>query len=306
MRLTFLCIWAFLAGCIGIDRIDDPIVGEKIEVSHTQVAMMAGETFQLSAVYSDPYGIPREVALNWTSSASNVATVDATGKIIALAVGQAVIQPAFQAFLGPLINVVVVGDPNQVATVTVAASKTSLNVSEKITMQISVTNIDDQPLTGRTIEWFSENGNILSVSSQGEVTALAEGVAGVHAKADGVKSNTVNFTVGMTRTGSFQPAGGYQAEGTATLRIDNGQLLLDLSADFKTSFALGTFIYLANSTNGSMVRSGGLEIAQITTNGARTFNVTQVNANVGLFDYRYVIVLCKPASATFGFADMKP
>ncbi|MFZ5973266.1 MAG: Ig-like domain-containing protein [Bacteroidota bacterium] len=305
MRLVFACIFVFLAGCIGTDFVDDPIVGEQITVSHTQVALMVGETLQLTATYSDPYGIPREVALIWTSAAPQVALVDPTGKISALLPGQSVVQPSFGTFLGPLIQVVVVSDPDQVATVTIAAPTTSLNPGEKTQLTVTVTNIEGQLLEGKMVEWFSENDNLLTLTQTGEVTALAAGVAGVHAKVEGVKSNSLTFTIGLARSGMFQEAGGYDAEGMATLRISNGELILELSADFKTSFALGTFIYLANSTNGGAVRSGGFEVAQISTNGAKTFNISQINPSVGLFDYRYVIILCKPASVTFGFADLE-
>jgi hypothetical protein len=88
------------------------------------------------------------------------------------------------------------------------------------------------------------------------------------------------------------------------LRTENGQLILDLGANFRTSFALGTYIYLANSTNAGNVRSAGLEVAQIRENGAQTFNISALNRNVGLFDYRYVVILCKPATVTFGYADL--
>lgn len=78
-----------------------------------------------------------------------------------------------------------------------------------------------------------------------------------------------------------------------------------MSSNFETSFALGTFIYLANSTSGSSVRSTGLEVAEIKNNGAKTFNITQIKSNATLTDFKYVVILCKPASLTFGFAELK-
>jgi hypothetical protein len=112
-----------------------------------------------------------------------------------------------------------------------------------------VQNIRGETLTGKTVEWFSENAAILRVDANGQATALAGGVAAVHAKVNGVKSNSVDLTVGADRAGPFVPAGGYAASGTAMLRTENGQVILDLGPNFRTSFALGTYIYLANSTN---------------------------------------------------------
>jgi hypothetical protein len=85
----------------------------------------------------------------------------------------------------------------------------------------------------------------------------------------------------------------------------NGKLTLTLSDNFETSFALGTFVYLANSTAGSAVRSQGLELGEVKTNGAKSFDITAINGNVKIDTYRYAIILCKPASLTFGYADLK-
>jgi hypothetical protein len=78
--------------------------------------------------------------------------------------------------------------------------------------------------------------------------------------------------------GTFNSAGGYKAIGTARLELLNDQLMLTLSDNFDTDFALGTFIYLANSTNGSVVRSTGFEVAQIFNDGGKTFNITTLKA----------------------------
>lgn len=294
-----------LFGCIGTDYLDDPLVGEEIVVSTEQLALMPNEMETIMAEYFDQYGIMRSVPFTWTSSNTAVAEVNASGVVSAKTPGQTVIQPSYNNFLGPLVNVNVVADPNAVATVEIAASTTGLNIGQKVTLSISIRNINGDELTGKTVEWFSENSSIVTVNTAGVVEAVGPGVAVVHAKVEGVKSNSLNFTAGgLMRMGTFVPAGGYQAVGSATLKLVNNELILTLSDDFKTSFALGTYIYLANSTNGSVVRSAGFEVAQIFTNGGKTFNIKQLNPNIGLYDYRYVIILCKPASVTFGFADM--
>jgi hypothetical protein len=62
---------------------------------------------------------------------------------------------------------------------------------------------------------------------------------------------------------------------------------------------------MANVTNGSQVKANGLEVAQITTNGAKSFNLSALRPGIKLTDYSYVIILCKPASVTFGYAELK-
>jgi hypothetical protein len=300
----FFLLAVLLSACVGTDLEDDPLIGQRIDVSHQQIALRPGQDAQLTANYYDPYGIARPVTLSWSSSNPQVASVDPTGQVRAIAPGQSVVKAAFGEFMGPLINVNVIADENGVATVTVGASRTNLNVGDTVWLTISVLNIRGETLTGNPVEWFSENTALVQVDAQGTVRALANGVVAVHAKVNGVKSNSLDLTVGAARRGEFVPAGGYVASGTAMLRSENGQVILNLGDNFRTSFALGTYIYLANSTNASNVRSSGLEVAQIRENGAKTFNVSAVNPNVGLFDYRYVIILCKPATVTFGYADL--
>ncbi len=304
MKKAFFLLTTCLMGCIGTDYMDDAIVGEKIIVSTETVALMiAGET-QVTAMYFNKFGIPQEVELKWQSSNVLIAQVNAEGKITAKALGQALIQPFFEDFLGPQIQVTVVNDPSAVATVKINTPlSTNLGIGIKVQLNASVKNFDGIELPDKTIEWFSENSAILTVSQTGLVEAVGNGVAGIHAKSIGVKSNSIDFTVtGLARTGAFIAAGGYKTSGNARLEVIDNKLTVTLSDNFDTDFALGTFIYLANSTNGGVVRSSGLEIAQIFTDGGKTF---VLSPSIGLNDYRYVIVLCKPASVTFGFADLK-
>jgi hypothetical protein len=227
------------------------------------------------------------------------------GIITALSGGQAVIIVSFNSTQRQ-IAINVVSDQDQIATVVISSpgNQTSLQPNEMVALTAQVKNINGDILTGRTIEWFSENSTIASVNEQGIVTGVGSGMVDIHAKAEGIKSNILTFSAGGGRSGMFVSSGGYKAIGTASLSTVNEKLILEFSSTFETSFALGTFVYLANSTNGSQVRASGLEIAQITTNGAKTFDISAISPTTGLFDYKYVIILCKPATVTFGYAEL--
>ena len=304
--LSFISIILVCGACIGVDRVDDPVVGASIEVTSShQVALMPGEMAAIMAEYFDRYGIKQPVDLMWSSSNTHVAAVNDEGVVTALSVGQAVIQAIFDDTFSIPININVVDDADAVAVVEIVPPpSTVLSIGEDVILTAEAKNISGMELEGKMIEWFSENASILSVNSDGTVLAVENDVAGIHAKVEGVKSNSINFTVGNTRDGTFVSAGGYTAVGTATLAMEDGKLTLKLSDNFSTSFALGTYIYLSNTTSGSGTRANGVEIQQITTNGAHTFDISTVDPTIGLYDYRYVIVLCKPASVTFGYADL--
>lgn len=306
MRVGAL-ILLILTGCVGTDYIDDPIVGERIEVSEAQIAVMKDQSRNLTATFYNQYGIPENATISWTSSNSSIATVDSNGLLRGVAAGQAVIIASVGATQSSSVNVNVVANENDVASVIVTSpsGKQALNIGENHQLQVEVKNINGQPIAGKTVQWFTENSAIATVSATGLVSGVSSGVADIHAKADGVKSNVINFSIGGGKSGNFVSAGGYKAVGMASLKNMDGKLILELSSNFETSFALGTYVYMANSTSGSQVRAGGLEVAQITTNGAKSFNLSAIRPDITINDYNYVIILCKPASVTFGYAQLK-
>lgn len=304
-KIFFIAIFA-LVSCKGTDVLDDPIVEPKFAVIQTQIALRVGEMADLNATYFDEYGVEKQVSFTWVSTQNQIVSLNSTGKITGVSAGTTQVYPQYQNTIGKAINVTVVANDNSIAKVTISASKTNLALNESINLTAIAQNINNQTVSGGNVEWFSENQAIATVSGSGLVTAVANGVAAVFARINGVKSNVLQITVGSLQlSGTFTSTGGYKAVGTATLKNVNGQIILELSPNFETSFALGTFIYLANSTNGSTVRGNGLEIAEIKTNGAKTFNITAIKANATLTDFKYVIILCKPASLTFGFAELK-
>jgi len=293
-----------ISGCIGTDYLEDPVVGERIDISPLNLALMPEQSTQLQAVYFDQYGIEQDVMLVWTSSAAEVVSVDNTGHVTAKGLGQATITAAYHTAISEGVNVTVVADEYAVAVVEVSSPTVALEIGEKVMLTAVVKNVAGVILTGRELEWFSENPAIVAINTDGEVEAISNGLAAVHAKAEGVKSNIIDFVIGSSRIADFVSAGGYKTQGKSILRIENGKLLLDFDDSFKTSFALGTYIYLSNSTSGSGTFSNGVEISQILTSGAKSFDISTIDATIGLYDYRYVIVLCKPARVTFGYADM--
>jgi Bacterial Ig-like domain (group 2) len=207
--------------------------------------------------------------------------------------------------LSSSVNITVVSTGNQVAKVEIGSDKISIGAGESHALTVMVKNINDEILTGRAVQWFSENASIATVSSNGVVTGVSTGLVDIHAKVEGVKSNILNFSIGGGLSGSFISAGGYKAMGMASLKDEGGKIILEFSNNFEASFALGTFVYMANVTNGLQVKANGLEVAQITTNGAKSFNLSAVSPGIKLTDYKYVIILCKPASVTFGYAELK-
>jgi len=322
MRILLLSIFAFLSGCVGLDTKDDAIRDIKFSIVSTtklivtdeggnliskgstaRLALLAGEKEPIQTEFLNKYGVKETKSLVWISSMPSIGTVT-NNEVNALAAGTCFLSSTIEGKSVTINLTVVANSTNDVASVTISApSTTSLQINGTSQLTAVAKNMNGTQLDGKTFEWFSENSNILIVSSNGLVTAIANGEAEVHAKVEGIKSNSITFSVGSINqlSGIFQNAGGYMAKGTVTAKEQNGKLIVELGSDFSASVALGTFIYLANSTSGGTVKSAGLELGPWSS-GPKTFEVSGVT----LYQYKYVVVLCKPAGVTFGFAELKP
>jgi hypothetical protein len=171
---------------------------------------------------------------------------------------------------------------------------------------VEVFNVLGDPIPGLDVSYTTLDPDYLTVDQNGLATGIANGFGRIIATVEGVQSNTLGIQVGQTsRTGSFVGANGYDASGSTELFIeDNGDLVLRLDDNFDTDFALGTYIYLSNSILGAETRNSGFEVQEITSGGQHTFNISDMDASITIDDFDYIIVLCKPATITFGYAQL--
>lgn len=307
MRTFSFLVILFLTGCIGTDEVDAPIVGESIDLDREQVALLVGDSAKVGATYFNIYGVEEDIQFLWQSEDEAVAAVDLAGLVIAQGAGQTNLTANVGNTQSENLQVTVVEDINQVAQVTISSSSgVQIVVGQKITLDVSVLNVLGDPLSGFDVSFTSLDPDYLEVDENGVVTGIANGFGRIVATVDGIESNTLGIQVGQTsRSGTFSGANGYDASGTTELFIaDNGDLMLRLNADFDTDFALGTYIYLSNSTSGSVTRNEGVEIQEVTTGGSHLFNVSAIDSEIAIDDFNYVIVLCKPATITFGYAQL--
>jgi hypothetical protein len=296
-----------LVSCIGTDKLDDP-KDSAIMLDLNPLVLQIGNTHQLEASYwynmwvEDP-----SFTLVWKSGDIRIASVNQNGILTAVAKGQTQIEviAPFEDTL--VVMLTVVESIDEVSRVVITGAENSILVGEKIQLNAEAFNLSDVSVQGiDPTFWVSTNPAIAEVDQNGLVTGLADGATFISATIDDVTSAGYPIVVGsLSKIGVFQSANGYNAQGMVTLTTDaSGNLILTLSNDFQVSFALGTFLYLANSTSGSTVASQGFEIEEIRSNGPATYNLADYNSSLTIDDYQYVVLLCKPASITFGFAEL--
>ena len=192
-----------------------------ITLNKTRVTLHPGETEILTATI-----VPENATdntLTWTSSYPAAVTVDANGKITAVAVGAASIHVSCG---GKSATCEVTVDPIAVTSVTL--DKTSLSLTEGDSATLTATVKPDNA-TNKTVNWSSSNTSVATVDANGKVTAVKEGSATITAKA-GEKSATCSVTVAkkvvavtsvsLNKT-SLSLTEGDTATLTATVKPDN-------------------------------------------------------------------------------------
>ena len=162
-----------------------------IILSAEALTLEIGETYTLVASF-DPSDTPNK-AHTWTSSDPSVVTVDETGLLNALKVGDAVITAtALDGGNTAQCKVSVVEEIIPITSITLDRNNASIIIGEKIALNPTVAPNN----TTEIITWNSSNAGIASVDEKGNVLAISIGTANITASnSDGSISATCEVEV---------------------------------------------------------------------------------------------------------------
>jgi len=157
-----------------------------VSLSSSEMYLTAGESRKLTATV-----LPQNAgnkAVTWTSSNTNVASVDSSGNVTAIATGNAVI------------TVKTGNGKTSSCTVYVSVPVTGVTIPSQIAMRfgetqqlkatVSPVNASDQTLT-----WISSNAKAATVDTSGKVTAIASGTAVITVQTNNGKTAACTVTV---------------------------------------------------------------------------------------------------------------
>ena len=166
-----------------------------ITMSETSKEMHIGDTFTLTATVTPEEAADKSVT--WTSSNTEVASVDAEGKVTANGLGETTITATTANGISAISTVKVL--PILVESFTMSATTIEGNVGEQITLSVTAT---PDNVTSSSVSWSSDNAEVASVSESGVVTLNKRGTATITATAtDGSgKSATCGVTVNQPAT----------------------------------------------------------------------------------------------------------
>lgn len=299
-----LIILLSLGSCLGTDFIDEPLgpVPALLELSDVSLILLEGETEQLAAqvIASDESRLDEPV--RWDSRNPAIATVDPTGLLSAVAVGQVWID-VFTQTLEDSILVTVSLDPEALASITITNNQRALSIGDTLQLEAELRSADGTLLTDKAVSWVSSHPEICSVTDDGLVSALANGVTQIVATSEGLSSLPFPLMVGsdsLARSGTFRGLNGYSVEGTARLERSAGQAVVIFESDFRTQNGPGLFVYLSpNATNAN----GGINLGSLKNqSGTQTYPLPD-NVDPDAFDH--VLVYCQPFGIPFGTANFQ-
>ena len=154
-----------------------------------------GETIQLAATVVDPNNRTIEGAsVTWQSSDETVATVSADGLVIAVNNGVAAIT-ATSSDLSESIDVTVKQTPTDIVIDPLAARITALG--ETIQLAARVVDPNNRTIEGASVTWQSSDASVATVSADGLVIAVDNGVAAITATSSDL-SESIDVTVKQT------------------------------------------------------------------------------------------------------------
>ena len=257
-----------------------------VSLNKATLEMVEGDTENLTATVMPANAT--EQGVTWTSSNGNVATVDAQGKVTAVAEGTAIITATSVNGKTSQCAVVVSKKANPVTAITL--NKTTLRLTEGENEILTVTYTPENA-DGRSVTWTSSNGNVATVDAQGKVTAVVEGTAIITATS--VNGKTAQCAVVVSKKAN--PVTAITLNKT-TLRLTEGENEI-LTVTYTPENADGRSVTWTSS-NGNVATVDAQGKVTAVVEGTAIITATSVNGKTA-----QCVVIVEKDTENISFAD---
>ena len=238
------------------------IAVSKVQIKQGNINLDVGDTYYLSASVYPSNATNKSVS--WSSSNTSVVSVSSNGKVTAKREGVATIT-AKAGNKSDTIKVYV--EDNEINVTSVVINKTSLTLDVGDTYYLSA-SVYPSNATNKNVSWSSSNTSVVSVSSNGKVTAKREGVATITAKA-GNKSDSILVYVHDDQ-------------------VDVSQIIINhsnLSLEIGEYYQLSALVYPVTATNLKISwSSSNANVVSVSSNGlvhAKNEGEAVITAKIG-------------------------
>ena len=247
-----------------------------VAVLPSAATLVIGGTVTLQTVAYDASANPLSGrSIVWASSASQVATVDASGKVTAIAAGTATVTGTVE---GKTASSAITVTVTPVAAVAVTPGSAALDVGASRAFTAVATDANGNTLAGRPVTWASANTSIATVSTAGLVTGTGAGTTNITATAEG-KTGTAQVVVTATTPPPPIPvASVVVTPGTTSLNIGGSVTLSATLRDASGATLSGrTITWSSSATAVATVSSTGVVDAKAP--GSATITATSEGKN---------------------------
>lgn len=228
----FLLVAFLFAACTPSEN-NTPKELTGIELNKKSVEIEVGQDFQLRVWYEPEEAEDFAPEVVWESSKTKVATVDDNGKVHGKSVGKTVITATCGKFTAEC-DVEVVPEPEPVAVESISLDKTDLSmfIGDECLLRV-IYSPEESERHAAEIVWSSSAPSVVTVSSEGLVTAVAEGSAIITAACGTLKA-TCSVSI-MSNGISVSPkyVTSKEAGGTYNVRISSSS---SWSADYDSDW----------------------------------------------------------------------
>lgn len=283
-NVVITCVYQGVTTNLNIIVNAKPIVHTyTILLAETTVSIIQGNTYQLNPVCKDNDVTIVSPVISYTSSDSNIATVDSNGLVTSINVGTCTITATFEG-VSVTFNLTVNEKPH---TYTIALNSSSESLATGTTFQIVSTCTDNGTnVSSPVVSFTSSDTAIATVSTTGLITAIASGNCTITAEYQG-QSATLNVTVTHTATVTYtySSSNGYNyrpKEGSVITFVRLLDNVADPSLDISyTLDSVGTT--LLNSANISVVKktSNTIQVRNLNLSTVKTFVLTVKDSSNG-------------------------
>lgn len=168
---------------------DNFINAESIKLNESSVEIKKGQQKQLSVIVL-PENCEESLPFLWTVEDYSIATVSQAGMVTAIKGGKTKVTVKVEDRFSASCDINVVSD---ITSIILNRSEISLKKGDVFTLEATISPED---ATDKTIEWSSDNQNVVTVSSEGVLNTVGNGTATITAKnpSSGI-SDKCNVTV---------------------------------------------------------------------------------------------------------------
>ena len=179
------------AGCtVTVSKKEIPIT--EISLDKSSATLTEGETTTLVATVL-PENTTDSKSVSWSSSNSEVATVDANGTVTAKRAGTAVITAT--STNGKTAGCTVTVSKKEIPITEISLDKSSATLTEGETTTLVATVLPENTTYGKSVKWSSSNVAVATVDLMGKVTAKSAGTAVITATSENGKTAGCTVTV---------------------------------------------------------------------------------------------------------------